>query len=203
MKKFVKWFLFGLFLCGCIALVVCYMVIPERTKGAIDIVIEYLNTPIGIIGGTTITLGFVGFMVVKTLLKIKGDNFKKQLEEIKKAYEEKLALVKEYKEQGDKAYEYAKGLVACVHGRMDYIEKELIAMCQVIPNKKVNELGEKIENGSLALKNEQEQMLDKIDNNFDNYVNEQDKVKKLESKVEYLVGIVEKVVNDNGETTND
>ena len=203
MKKFVKWFLFGLFLCGCIALVVCYMVIPERTKGAIDIVIEYLNTPIGIIGGTTITLGFVGFMVVKTLLKIKGDNFKKQLEEIKKAYEEKLALVKEYKEQGDKAYEYAKGLVACVNGRIEYMEQELIAMCQTIPNKKVNELGEKIENGSLALKNEQEQMLDKIDNNFDNYVNEQDKVKELENKVEYLVGIVEKVVNDNGETTND
>ena len=78
MKKFVKWFTFWLIVCGGIALAICYMAIPNETKSAIDIVIGYLNTPLGIAGGTTITIGMVSYFVISHIFKLNRDKAKEQ-----------------------------------------------------------------------------------------------------------------------------
>ena len=68
MKKFIKVLccvVLSLVILGGIALAFCYMVIPQETKCAMDIVIGYLNTPIGIAGGSTITLGIVLFILLR------------------------------------------------------------------------------------------------------------------------------------------
>ena len=151
MKKFVKWFTFWLIVCGGISLAICYMVIPNETKSAIDIVVGYLNTPLGIAGGTTITLGMVAYFVVSHIFKLNRDRVKEQyyscVQELEQKKKEINDLLKDYekelKEYDQKISDY-----------LDYIsgvESKIIEIVQIIPNKKVKEqvvlLLEEIKNG--------------------------------------------------------
>lgn len=139
MKKFVKWFLFSLVLCGGLALAICYMVIPNETKSAADIVIGYLNTPLGIVGGSTVTLGMVVYVVVSNLLKLNRDKAKQDFEECKQELEEKK------KELDNKVKELEYKLVK----KDEQIDKMLgmyftfkyhcVDTISQIPNKKVQE----------------------------------------------------------------
>ena len=151
MKKFVKWFTFWLIVCGGIALAICYMAIPNETKSAIDIVIGYLNTPLGIAGGTTITIGMVSYFVISHIFKLNRDKAKEQFDSCVQELEQKKKEIndllkyyeKELKEYDKKISDY-----------LDYIsgvESKIIEIVQIIPNKKVKEqvvlLLEEIKNG--------------------------------------------------------
>lgn len=139
MKKFIKWFLFSLFVCGSLALAICYMVIPDRTKCAMDIVVGYLNTPLGIVGGTTITVGMVAYIVVSYVLKLHRqkalndfNECKEELENKKKELESEIAKQKELiDEQAKKLLE----LKELLKQNSDFINGTL----KLIPNKKVQE----------------------------------------------------------------
>lgn len=144
MKKFIKWFLFSLVLCGGLALAICYMVIPNETKTAADIVIGYLNTPIGIAGGTTITIGAVLYVLFKVVydryrdriineISLVKSNLKKEEEEHQKKIEE---LKEKYSELQDK-YLY----LVDVHNKT---LNDLIEIDKLIPNKKVQEKVEEL-----------------------------------------------------------
>ena len=139
MKKFVKWFLFWLVVLGGLALAICYMVIPNETKSAMDIVIGYANTPLGIVGGTTITIGMVAYFVVSHLLKLNRDKAKQDFEECKQELDQK----KQELDNQIKEFE-------CVIGELreqylyliDVHNKTLnheIDLFKLIPNKKVQE----------------------------------------------------------------
>lgn len=139
MKKFIKWFLFSLVLCGGLALAICYMVIPNETKSAADIVIGYLNTPIGIAGGTTITIGAVLYVLFKVIYDRYRDRIIKEIELVKSN------LAKE-KEKDEEVINELKGLLEEKAKKIAELEinletlkensKELLAL---IPNKKVQE----------------------------------------------------------------
>ena len=139
MKKFIKWFLFWLSVGGGLALAICYMVIPEQTKSAVDIVVGYLNTPLGIVGGTTITIGMVAYIVVSNLLKLNRDKAKQDFEECKKELEDKKQEFSEHIErialEQKKLYECLKELEKA---NVDF-DQFTIDTLKLIPNKKVQE----------------------------------------------------------------
>lgn len=139
MKKFIKWFLFWLVVCGGLALAICYMVIPQQTNSAIDIVIGYLNTPLGIVGGSTITLGMVVYIVVSNLLKLNRDKAKQDFEECKQELEEKKKeldnKVKELECKLDKKDEQIDKILQ-MYFTFKYHCVDTISQ---IPNKKVQE----------------------------------------------------------------
>lgn len=139
MKKFIKWFLFSLVLCGGLALAICYMVIPNETKSAADIVIGYLNTPIGIAGGTTITIGAVLYVLFKVIydryrdriiseISLVKSNLKKEEEEHQKKIEE---LEEQLKLAIDSVNELKEQLLSNVENNTEILK--------LIPNKKVQE----------------------------------------------------------------
>lgn len=139
MKKFIKWFIFWLFVCGGLALLICYIVIPEQTKNAVDVVIGYLNTPLGIIGGTTITLGLVLLVVLKAVVNYRKIKYKEALDEHKKELELTKQEIKkeidEYKEQVKEQLELAKTEI----NALTYVSNELVETIRLVPNKKVQE----------------------------------------------------------------
>lgn len=151
MKKFVKWFTFWLIVCGGIALAICYMVIPTETKSAIDIVVGYLNTPLGIAGGTTITLGMVAYFVVSHIFKLNRDKVKEQydscVQELEQKKKELQKLVEEYEKE---LKEYDTKVRECFE-QITKVQNKEIDILQIIPNKKVKEqvelLIDEIKNG--------------------------------------------------------
>lgn len=143
MKKFVKWFLFSLLVCGAIALAICYMVIPQETKSAMDIVVGYLNTPLGIAGGTTITIGMVAYIVISYLFKVNREKSKEDYETLVSEYQAKISG---FENECNKLKDCEEKLIEQVN---DLIEQHNISIEQIseilklIPNKKVQDkLGE-------------------------------------------------------------
>lgn len=88
MKKFIKWFLFWILVLGGVALAICYVAIPERTKSAMDIVVDYMNKPLFIGGGVVVTVGMVFFVLIKAYSHYVINNNKTELENYKSKVEE-------------------------------------------------------------------------------------------------------------------
>lgn len=143
MKKFVKWFTFWLIVCGGIALAICYMVIPTETKSAIDIVIGYLNTPLGIAGGTTITFGMVAYFVISHIFKLNRDKVKEQYDNCVQELEQELEKNRKKSQEMIDQYESElKEFDKKVCNYLDYItnvENKMIEIVKLIPNKKIKE----------------------------------------------------------------
>ena len=78
MKKALKISTYCLLVSIIVAIGLCYIIIPERTKWAFDIVVDYLNKPLGVAFGTTITLG----LVIGVVLKLVWDRHKDSIKQI-------------------------------------------------------------------------------------------------------------------------
>ena len=79
MSKFTKVFLsivLALLVALGITLGIFYCIMPTQTKCAIDVVVYYLNQPLGVVCGTTITLGLVLAVIGKIIYDIVKDNIK-------------------------------------------------------------------------------------------------------------------------------
>ena len=139
MKKFVKWFTFWLIVCGGIALAICYMVIPNETKSAIDIVVGYLNTPLGIAGGTTITLGMVAYFVISHIFKLNRDKVKEQYDNCVQELEQKKKEIKELLVEYEKELKEHDTKVEERFEQITKVQNKEIDILQIIPNKKVQE----------------------------------------------------------------
>lgn len=205
MKKFIKWFIFWLLVLGGMALAICYVAIPQETKSAMDIVIGYLNTPLGIAGGTTITIGLVVGVIIKVVYDRYRDNIHEDLIKAQAFASSEKEKAEQYK---DTLVEYKEQVTEMLNGysqRIDYLTSQIIEVCETSPNAKVKALGEKIKNGSSELKTEIKDNLEKLNNDFVSAMNEKVKLEELENKINSLTEQLERLVNDNGreETTND
>lgn len=151
MKKFVKWFLFSLVVCGSLALAICYMAIPERTKSAVDVVVGYLNTPIGIVSGTTITIGLVVGVILKLVYNRYKLDVKKQLQDYLSKVEELTTQAKNYEEISLNYYNELKSSIdeLKVGKEEDYLKllTKLAEICKTSPNAKIKKIGLNIEKG--------------------------------------------------------
>lgn len=144
MKKFVKWFVFWTLVLGGLSIAICYMVIPQRTKEAFDIVVGYLNTPIFIASGTVVTLGMVFGIIVKLVYDRHREKTISEIKdiqgEIKKQSEHYENIIKD---QHEKIIAYCNELED-KEQKLEELEKYVVETLKVIPNKKVQERLEKL-----------------------------------------------------------
>lgn len=205
MKKFLKIFIPIFLIVGGLALAICYMVIPQETKSAADIVVGYLNTPLGIVGGTTVTLGLVVVVIVKFVL---GKNNIDLIHEIDKAQDR----IVEVKEEQEKYYELAKKekeetieILNSFSTRIDDMVDKVCLVCETIPNAKVKVLGEKFRQDSENLKKDLTTRLEERHNSLLDSTKSLPTMSEINEQLEQLKELIKKAGLDNEreETTND
>lgn len=118
-----------------IAAIVLYAIFPTQTKDVLTNIWAILNTPLPIVGVTTVAiLLFVWQIVVRT-------NYgKKALANIKEEYQAKYDQLKAEKDALEKEREENKE-------QIEDMKNCIVELCALIPNKKVNDLGDKFAKG--------------------------------------------------------
>ena len=196
MKKALKISTYILIVCGIVALGLCYIIIPDRTKSAIDIVVEYLNKPLGIAFGSTITLGLVLGIVLKLLWNAHRDSVKKDITDYKALIEQeknKLALDKHEIEIKESEI---KTILDTYDTHIDKLSDLVVKVCETSPNAKIKAIGEEVKGVKVELSQELEQKKEIVAKYSD------DEIKSLLDKVNEIEKVV-KTYEQREETTND
>lgn len=200
--KYATWFL----IVGCIvALGLCYIIIPERTKYAIDVAIDYANRPLGIVCGTTITLGAIVGIIIKVIYDRHKTSIKDITEETRTYAQEQKKQAQDYYELAKKHEEQVKEVLSCYSNEIDNVVEKVAVVCETSPNAKIKALAPVIREETKEFKEEIKVKLEETNNTYSNVVKEkEDKIKELEDKVAYLTEQLERLVEQYGkETTND
>ena len=145
--------LVGLF----ISIAVCYAVDPEKTKNFAESLKQFALQPIPIIGFSSLTFGGLIFLLIRFVIsksKFGQEQIQQTRNDLEKAKEE-------FQEEKNKWIEIAK----FYRSEALQYRKDLIKVCEIFPNKKVNDLGKNIENGFSKLDEE----LSKIDERIVDY----------------------------------
>lgn len=205
MKKFVKWFLFSLFVCGSLALAICYLTIPERTKSAVDVVVGYLNTPIGIAGGTTITIGLVAGIILKVVYDRYKDSVRNDFAQAKAYAEAQKEQAKGYYDLAIQEREQIRDILTSYDKRIDSLLDKVCKVCETIPNAKVQALALTIKEDGTKLKEELKESLEEQDNLLADSIGAKSRIEKLEEQIDRLTKGLERLVEQHGreETIND
>lgn len=203
MKKALKIIAIVLLLCGLIALGICYYVMPIKTTMAFDKLIALLNTPVGIIGGTTITLGLVGAIVLKVVLDLHRSGIRKDIEQIKQLKEEKVNESKQYLEQAKQTMEEVKVIINSNKEQIDFLVAKMVEICQTIPNAKVQAIAKTIEEHYIEEQKECSYELMKLHSDLTKYIEDKVDTKELVSKYNDLLDLVRKLEEQYGKGTND
>ena len=196
MKKALKISTYILIVCGIVALGLCYIIIPDRTKSAIDVVVEYLNKPLGIAFGSTITLGLVLGVVLKLLWNAHKDSIKKDITDYKAIIEQeknKLALAKHELEIKESEI---KTILDTYDTHIDKLTDLVVKVCETSPNAKIKDIGEEVKGVKVELLQELEQKKEIVAKYSD------DQIKSLLDKVNEIEKVV-KTYEQREETTND
>lgn len=182
MKKVFAIISFTLLLCLGVAIGLCFCIIPEQTKLAIDVVVEWVNKPLPIIGVSILTLGGVVLVVLdrttlgrKLLTQLKEEigAFKSENEKLKREIIEKeKELITHKQEQIAFLSNYSQ--------RIDKLTENIVKVCETSPNAKIKALGEEIKGVDTKLKEE----LDKKVIEMSEYTEEG--YKSLETKIAEL-----------------
>lgn len=202
MKKALKISIYSLLVCGALALAVCYIVIPERTKEAMDIVIGYINKPLGIVCGTTVTLGLVAFVIFKLVMSAHKKSLEQKWNESLLSCEKEKEQAKAYYEQALKEKEQVQEMLSAYNQRLEEQEKQIIVVCNTIPNKKVNDLVSEFSEKSTIQKEELKDKLESIENNYVSALEERVTLKDLQEQFNEFKKVVESY-GKREETTND
>ena len=118
-----------------IAAIVMYAIFPTETKDVLTNIWAILNTPLPIVGFTTLT---ILLFVYKVFIE---DRFGKQaINNIEKKYETKHNELKVEKDALEQEREENKE-------EIKEMKNCIIYLCSLIPNKKVNDLGDKFSKG--------------------------------------------------------
>ena len=203
-KRFLKVFCAITLILGVGAYFTCLGVMPERTKVFTDIVIDYLNRPLGIAFGVTITLGgliyfFIGYTSVgkKALNYLKGIVF-----DTKAKVETETKKAQEYYELAKKEKEEIKVVLSGVYTKVDNLTDLLVKVCETSPNAKIQALGNDIASCKNDYKENVNVELAKIDSNVEQYIEEKIDVKALADELNELKRKLEENYGEQ-ETTND
>lgn len=202
MKKALKISLYSLLVCGALALAICYIVIPERTKEAMDIVIGYLNKPLGIVCGTTVTLGLVAFVIFKLVMAAHKKSLEQKWNESVLSCEKEKEQAKAYYEQALKKEEQVQEMLSAYNQRLDTQANAIVVVCNTIPNKKVNELALEFSEKATIQKEELKDKLESIENNYVSALEERVTLKGLQEQFNEFKKVVESY-GKREETTND
>lgn len=196
MKKALKISTYCLLVSGIIAIGLCYIIIPERTKSAFDIVVEYLNRPLGVAFGTTITLG----LVIGVVLKLVWDRHKGSIKQDISDYKQFIAQEKDKLEKSKLELESKendiKALISNYSTRIDNLTELIVKVCETSPNAKIKAIGVEIKTSQNEIKHDLEQKQELIEKYSDKELTEIfDKLADLEKVV--------KTYGERKERTND
>lgn len=149
MKKVFKIIISVLLFLGLIALICCYCIMPERTKESVDIVVDYMNRPLPIVGVSLIVfLGFIFNLYTKTSFgKKQYSKCYSEIEEVKrqnKELEKQNALLLEIVNSGDK--ENVDRIIG-VDTKVNELTNIVVEVANTIPNAKVNAIADKVKGG--------------------------------------------------------
>ena len=195
MKKALKISLY-LFVLSCIvALGLCYIIIPERTKFAMDIVVEYLNKPLGIAFGTTITLGLVIGIVLKLVWDRHRDSIKSDISSYKSQIESEKSKLEKAKQELTLKESEIKAYLGTYSSQVDKLTELVLKVCETSPNAKIKAIAEEIKGTTTELKQELETKKEIVSKYSD------DQIGSLLKEFEELKKKVESYERE--ETTND
>lgn len=199
MKKAIKWGLYFIALGGIIIYVVSGIFAPTETKHATDIVIGWLNTPVGIAGVSTTIGGVIAYILVNFVVRNTKfgrkelDNMKKSCDEFQESVivlENNVAReVAEYKKKYEELEKSCEDKVKIMYQQFEDLQNTLLSSLKTIPNKKVQAIVTKYETEYAVRK---EEIIEKTINTSE-YINE--KIKKLEE----LLNEAKETVNDKTE----
>lgn len=188
MKKFIKVFSYFFLVAIIISIALCYIIIPERTKLAFDVVVEYLNKPLPIAGVSIITLGLVVYVILEktklgrkilSTMKNEFDNFKKDYAEQK---EQLIAKEKELEVNKREQLAY----LSSYNERIDKLETFVIKVCETSPNAKIKALAQEIKENECELKDKLKVKLDEVkevsDEEYKTLTQRLDELEKLVAK---------------------
>ena len=144
MKKFLKIFIPVVLICGSLALAICFMAIPERTKIAMDIVIGWLNTPLGIVGGTTLTLGMVALIIGKYIIELHRKKLSIDYNNFRLDVNDYLVEVEDRLQEAENKFNKIKEEIAKLKEEYELNINSNIEILKLIPNKKVQEKVEEL-----------------------------------------------------------
>lgn len=201
-KKFLKVFISIVLILGVGAYFVCLGAIPNETKAFTDIVVDYLNRPLGIVFGCTITLGgLVYFFIAYTSIGNKALNYLKGIVfDTKEKVEKETEKAKEYYELALKDKEQVKVILSGFCVKVDNLTDLLAKVCETSPNAKINALGKEIVESKDTYKEQINNDLQQIDTNVNEYIEQKVDVNALVERLDQL----EKVVSEYGkEKPND
>ena len=204
-KRFLKVFCAITLILGVGAYFTCLGVMPERTKAFTDIVIDYLNKPLGIAFGVTITLGgLIYFFIAYTSVGKKALNYLKGIVfDTKAKVETETKKAQEYYELAKKEKEEIKVVASGVYAKVDNLTDLLVKVCETSPNAKIQALGKDIASCKNDYKESVSVELAKIDSNVEQYIEEKIDVKALANELNELKKKVENGYGEREETTND
>lgn len=198
MKKFFKIFTFCLLLCGFLALAICYCVIPERTKEAIDIVVEYMNRPLGIGLGISITLSGCLFFIVKNVgIYLKNTN-KINLDTHKEEMNNLVKKSKDYENKASSYYENTKAILKDFSNEIDNLTEKVIKVCETSPNAKIKALANEFKGLETEYKENITNSITKIDSGLQEVLEHKPSVEELQTKINELYEKIERLVDSNG-----
>lgn len=142
MKKALKIICLSLIGVALVVAIIGYIFWKEQTIQVFDLVVDYINRPLPIVGVSSIIVAaFLYKCFVSTKYGKKALN--ELLNEKDKAFEE----LEQKKELLNKKEEEIKALVNAHQSEIDYIKNYLVEFCKLSNNVKVKELGEKLESG--------------------------------------------------------
>ena len=119
-----------------------YIFWKEQTTYIFECIIDFINRPLPIVGvSTVIVLGFVYKIFVSTKYG------KKALKELNDDKDKFFGQAQEYKKNLDEQTELTKALVNAHQQEIDLLKNYLVELCELSPNVKLKELGEKIKQG--------------------------------------------------------
>lgn len=216
LSKILKVSLYVILFLGLIAAIVCYCVIPDETRLAMDKVIEYVNTPIGITGVSIAGIGYVVFKILSTTtfgkkglgtIKNEFDKVCSKVNELENSVYDKLEDVK------NKAIEQ-KELLTAYQSEIDEVVEIVKKICETSPNAKIKAIGNDIDNKVIEIKEKTiEQLAEKGNElaetvqskyDFDELKGNYDELKTLIAKLEEQVAklsVGEEEYGEERETT--
>jgi len=118
-----------------IAAIVLYAIFPTQTKDVLTNIWAILNTPLPIVGVTTVAILFFAWKLV-----FSTNYGKKALNNIRDEYQEKYDKLKAEKDALEKERKENKE-------EIKEMKNCIIYLCSLIPNQKVNDLGDKFAKG--------------------------------------------------------
>lgn len=121
--------------------IVFWLLYPELTAQWANVAWDWLNAPLPVVGVSIFILG--GFVIKFISMTSWG---KTQVAKLKAKYEDFKSQVGIELDLKQTTIDEQKAELEEMRTKYEYLKNQFIALCEIIKNKKVNELGEKVKN---------------------------------------------------------